>query len=61
MAYSSGFQPVGHRSILLWARAIGVIANSVKKTVLIIGAVGPVRERASTKFAVFGLNIYFFF
>ena len=31
MAYSSGFQPVGHRSILWWARAIWVIVNSVKK------------------------------
>ena len=31
MAYSSGFQPAGHRGILWWARAIWVIVNSVKK------------------------------
>ena len=54
MAYSSGFQPAGHRSILWWARAIWVIVNSVK-------AVGPVREWASTKFAVFGVNTISFF
>ena len=46
MAYSSGFQPVGHRKILWRATELQYLGDCKFgwKNVLIIGAVGPVRE-----------------